>query len=1475
MRIAVLGPLEVLTDDGVPLAVPGAKERLLLAVLAAAAPGVVSAERLVDSLWDGDPPASARKSLQAHVVRLRSSLEPGRPKGSPGRYVVRRGAGYALAVDRGSIDGLHIGDVAARGHARLASGELAEAERQLTAAVDLWRGEPYADWPDAPFADAERRRLTEVRAGAVAGLLEARLQLGRHAHVLPELERLVVEEPLREDWWRLLMLALYRAGRQADALAAGRRARTLLAEELGVDPGPALRATETAVLSQDPALESPAVPPLRAVEDGSSALDGTAQGACPYKGLAAYQVEDAALFHGRERLVAGLVARLVDAPILLVSGPSGAGKSSAVRAGLVPALTAGVLPGSRRWRSVIVTPGPSPVDVLADLTGDRPPDEPVVLVCDQFEELWAPGVEPAERGAFLDAVLGLIDDGIVIRCVVVVRGDHVGRLAEHATFAERAGPALVLVPPLTEPEIRAIVREPASAVGLGVDPDLVDAAVADVLGQAGALPLLSTALVGTWQRRRGDQLTLAGYLEAGGVEGALIRSAEAAYGALDESGQHLARRLFVRLADTDDGGTLVRRAVPLDEVDLSGARRGVVESFVNRRLLALDGDRLEVAHEALLTAWPRLRRWLDDDAAGRAVRRHLAPAAREWEAGGRPGDELYRGARLAAALDWAAGPDAGVTPVEQRFLDASRETAQAELTAARQRADREAAARHRTRRLAAGLAAVLIVALVAALLAVRAQRRAQEASVVADANRLAALSTTVGRLDLSLLLAAQAVRLADTPETQDGLLAALSENGRAERVIGFDGFPYAAHIADRGRVLFYDAGTGLVSRQVGASGSPRPVVGLPPDPDGPLDGWRVVAPSPADDVLLAAGQTGEGVPWVRTVAADGTLRTIAEGPAVGGLPMGGSFTGDGRSVQLLVAAPDPDRVESSTRWSLATIDVADGTVHETGLTGAIAAPIESLSGGLDSGVAVLADDTGAAGTVVIDVADGRAAVATETSRPATGLEFRPLPSGAAQFWDDGGVTLFDRRGVVVQQLEAHQEPVRDAVVAPDMTWAVTAGDGPLVVLWDIDPMTGRWSQRDVLSGHDGDVRDLSLDPTGSRLYTMSFDGTIIAWDMSPDGTFGRSYPGLDGRWVSYRPQFVEPDGLLVAATRTGASIGEAEEGPGPGTESVAAVFIDAGTGDVVDEVVVGDTLGRFGAGSSVSVSPDGRLVAVTWLLGTTVLDTDTRTIVEEIALPPTGSVEPDGWALPATAVFSAGWTPDGETLLLGSVEGGDIFESTEGHLVPVDVGTWEIGEPIAGTGAAQSIEVSPDGSLLAMASAAGEIVLLDATSLDVLERIPLADGERGTDLSFSSDGRLLAAGGESGGLYVLDTGTWDRIAAPTVLHEGAVVQVEWLRDDRTVVTAGIDGAATLFDVERGLVRGRPLATTDAPGNAIAFLVPEPTDQLVVLHGERAGRRFPLEPSVWLEEACAVAGRDLTQTEWDRYLPDQPYERTCT
>ena len=1466
MRIAVLGPLEVLTEELAPVPVPGAKERLLLAALAAGAPGVVSADRLAEILWDGEPPPTARKTLQAHLVRLRSSLEPDRPKGSTGRYVVRRGQGYALTVERSAIDALRIGDLAARGHAQLASGNATAALADFDAAVGLWRGDPYADWPDVRFAEAERRRLEEVRRSAVVGLMEARLALGRHTDVLSDLEALTVEEPLREDWWRLLMLALYRAGRQAEALAAGRRARALLAEELGSEPGPGLRAMEAAVLAQDPALYPP-TSRVPSVPEGQAQGERIAPtGACPYKGLASYQVADAALFHGRNRLVAALVGQLVDSPLLVVSGSSGAGKSSVVRAGLVPAISDGAVPGSAAWRPVIVTPGRRPVDALAPLTGESPPHS-VFLVVDQFEELWAPGTDAAERTAFLDTVLGLIDDGIVVRCVAVVRGDHVGRLAEHAAFAERLRGALVLVPALTDAELREIVREPARSVGLDVDPELLDAVVADVLGRPGALPLLSTALVATWERRQGDRLTLGGYLEAGGVAGALTRSAEAAYAELDVAGQELARGLLVRLADVDEGGALVRRPVSLAELDLDGARgtgrREVVEVFVGRRLLAVDGDRLEVAHEALLTAWPRLARWLEDDAVGRAVRRHLAPAARDWADRDRPDSELYRGARLAAALDWADDPDADVTPVEQQFLDASRARADAELEDARERARVQGRARSRTRRLAIGLAAVLVVALVAAGLAVRSQRAATRASLVADANRLAALSTSVGALDVSFLLAVQGFRLADTPEAWDALLAGLVQHRRAERAVPFTGGVFGANLGDNGRVLYVGVGLEILSWDSTSGEAPGVVVDL--TKEGPWDGWRGANASPTDERTVYYGGGDDG-PWIRMVDGDGHVQVLPGGALVGGQPFAAAFTPDGRQLEVLVSVP-ADAAANSSSWRLVRLDPSGGAPRDTGIAGSLPATGAELNGDIseDETIALVwrSDDTSRAS--LVDLATGRQAPVTPPARDVSVMDYLALSSGAAVLWDDGTVTLVDREGHMVQDLHAHRLPVRDLALAPDGSWGATVGEGGEVLLWDVDRATGRWSRRESLAGHGGDVFEAEIDPAGKHLMTVSRDNRIIVWDIGPDGGFGSSHPGIPDRWVAGEPETIEPGRLVVVPTRSLDPAGQEIPYLGAGTLGVAATFIDPRTGDVVGQVEVGDTVVDAIFGAAVAVSADHELVAAASARAVTVLDAHTRDVVERIDLP-------------AGLVWSAVWSADGSRLLLGHEDRGATQAPDEPpqttDILVVDTAKWEVVDRVEVDALPEFMELSPDSESLAIVNGNGaEVLILDAKTLEQRSVVTLHTDDRLWTLSFSPDGRWLAGAGELGALHVIDTNTW-QAREPVLIRDAGTTQVEWLRGSRTVAATSLDGTIVLFDAARGLLRATLPASVDG-GPGYAHLLPDLQKEITLFNDDRVALRYPMDTADWLREACAVAGRDLTRAEWDRYLPGRDYEPTCS
>jgi YVTN family beta-propeller protein len=254
MRYRVLGPLEVETDNG-PVTLGGQKERLLLALLLTRPNQVVPVEALIEGLWGVDPPATAAKTLQSHVVRLRRALEPARARGAAGEVLVTREPGYLLRVAPGALDAARFEELTATARRALSDGRADQAASTLREALGLWRGRAFEEFLDADVGAAESDRLAELRLVALEDRVEADLRLGRHREVVAELEGLVRDHPLRERLWAQLLLALYRSGRQADALLAYQRARSILVEELGIDPGAELRRLHAAILAQDPALD--------------------------------------------------------------------------------------------------------------------------------------------------------------------------------------------------------------------------------------------------------------------------------------------------------------------------------------------------------------------------------------------------------------------------------------------------------------------------------------------------------------------------------------------------------------------------------------------------------------------------------------------------------------------------------------------------------------------------------------------------------------------------------------------------------------------------------------------------------------------------------------------------------------------------------------------------------------------------------------------------------------------------------------------------------------------------------------------------------------------------------------------------------------------------------------------------------------------------------------------------------------------
>ncbi len=294
---------------------------------------------------------------------------------------------------------------------------------------------------------------------------------------------------------------------------------------------------------------------------------------CPFLGLATFDAAHAEYFFGRERLVAELVARLVGSPLLAVVGPSGSGKSSAIRAGLLPALADGVLPGSEAWRRRLMRPGAHPMEALRWVLPER--GERALLVVDQFEEVFTLCRDEQERTAFLETLVALAAhrDGRG-QVVIAVRADFYGRCAAYDGLAKLVGANQVLVGPMRRDELRRAIVEPARRVGLRVEPSLTDALITDVEDEPGGLPLLSAALLEQWRERDGRVMRRAAYERTGGVRGAVGRLAEATYARLSETERIAARRILLRLADAGERGERVRAAPRSARGARRRARRG-------------------------------------------------------------------------------------------------------------------------------------------------------------------------------------------------------------------------------------------------------------------------------------------------------------------------------------------------------------------------------------------------------------------------------------------------------------------------------------------------------------------------------------------------------------------------------------------------------------------------------------------------------------------------------------------------------------------------------------------------------------------------------------------------------------------------------------------------------------------------------------------------------------------------------------
>jgi WD40 repeat protein len=1164
--------------------------------------------------------------------------------------------------------------------------------------------------------------------------------------------------------------------------------------------------------------------------------------ASPFKGLRYFDEVDAPLFFGREEQTAKLMNHLRHHRFLAVVGASGSGKSSLVRAGLVYTLRNGrVLPdgseppaGSSQWLIYIITPTATPLAALAssltrdsesvtaaatlidDLAADRrslslyalklkegarpsAPFSSLLLIIDQFEELFTQCHDEAARRAFVDNLVTAAASSSPLLIIIGLRADFYGHCLQYGELHELLEEQQKIVPPMTAVELRQAIELPAQQQGLTFEPGLVDLLLQEVRDEPGALPLLSHALLETWKRREGSTMTLAGYQAAGGVRGAIAKTADSTYARLSSEEQSIARSIFLRLTELGEGTQDTRRRAGLAELMLPTAGRELVAQVLNiladARLVTTSEDAVEVSHEVLIREWPALRQWLNENREAIRVHRQLTEAANDWVRLGRDAGALYRGARLQQAREWSEEAEADLNPLEREFLQASLAWQQDELVLAEARAEREqeAASKLRQRAIflrgALVLAALLTVAMLLfwqrsvqkeqealdnAALALTREAEAQQALAqveqqrrMAQAGELAGLAEDYRAQDYvqSLLLAREAVAvtyLADgvyTPKAQQVLYEALAvaQPRLVQRIGDGNGFlsrvaysPDGSRLATAGCLRFtLDDGCeeGRVQMWTAVGDLLAERVGLPQDVSD-------IAFSPDGSRLLVRQGFGLAVSlWDFDKGQWYDLGQSADLTT-------GWFAFNGTGTRLLTADED------------GLVRLWDGDGHllaELNQHGVWAAsPSFSPDGTriLTRGCDELAGDssTCVAGSAWLWDGEGRPLLnfASENGH-VSGAFFSPdgrqiATSGcavqdAALGCAAGQARLWTAEGEVITSFALHNSWLNVVGFSPDGSRLLTVGDVNELRLWD-----GQGELVATLSGPEG-YQHSAWNGDSSRLVIAGgLETSAFLWDRD-----GVRLAALDIEGAFVEDLQFDPTGqrLLV--------MGDILEIEAESVENRPLVRLWDSDGHLIADLPDHELPVHQG-----SFSPDGATVATTDGDGTAHLYDLSDSFYRQFLGALSGHEE---------RVVTVSFSDDGQLMASGGWDGRLIIWDTgmwTGEVVQLP--EWRV---VAGG------RFSPDGErLVAVDCSAGCRAWLFDERWQLIDELA---GYAGHAFRFlPEDGRILSSN-EDGEVLV-----WDRDGNPLPslsAHEGAVSVINLSDDGRFLVTAGEDGTARLWQLD--------------------------------------------------------------------------------
>lgn len=1413
MGVGVFGPVHL---EGTSLS---PRERMVLSALVLRAGRLTTTDELAEAVWGDEPPETWAKQLQASIGRVRVAIGRNLIETTPG--------GYALRVDPDMIDVERFERLAASARQHLDGGDPARAIDAADRALTLARGAAYADLAAWPPAVVESERLDEVRMGLEEVRLDARLQLGEHAASVADAERLVRESPLRERRWTVLATALYRSGRQADALAAIRAAKERLAQELGAEPGDELRELELAILRHDDSLElgeTPAAP----------------SGTCPYRGLAAFGVEDEDDFFGRAADTAAALARLIRSRFLAVSGASGSGKSSLVRAGLVPAL-------QRRGDSVTLLTPERDLDVRVR-NAVRGAGRADVLVVDQFEEVFHSG--EADVDAAARAIAEAAANGTAV--VLVVRSDFLDDCAAHPDLAPLVAEGVHLVGPMGSDALREAIEQPAKRAGLRLEPGLVELLLRDAAGEAGALPHLSHALVETWLRREGATLTVAGYEASGGISGAIAQSADRLYQSMDAEQRALCRSVLLRLVALAPDGSPVRRRVPSRPLRSDAARSEVLTLLSRSRLVSAEADSVEVAHESLATAWPRLHSWLDEDAESSRLLTAVAAAAEAWAAAGRPDDDLYRGTRLQSALEWRDAAPRDLTDVETSFLDASSARATAARDELAERARRDRLQNRRLRVLLTAAAALIVLLVGAGSVAVVASREAatQRDSAMTESLVNTALAVRASELDVSALLAAEAYRRwPDDPRTRAGLMGVLQSA---------DGFLGHATIDGSEDV---EAVAGAVIPGTGDA--------LVLDPEGDLGVFDIATGEREGgfDLALGAASPWPPLPSVR-VSADGTTAALL------------------RSVEL-----DPHGEFSwgrSVASELIVVDLASGRLHLGPERLELGAGALAIRG--DGDIVAVADSTDGR-VVIFEVATGvqrgivgeRLAPITVDGFP-TALAFTPTGELLVGRLDDTLSAVDPETGAILRTHVIPGTAVNVAIAVTSGGTIITSGDRSVAA---VDGLTGGVIWSDEVTGPQPGTgcSDLAISEAIGTVYCAGPGDHVVERDLADGAPTGRRIDQAGGTVAvtDSGTRLVTIHGWRRAVSNWRLDGGDAVGRViAPGMEIMGSGYSPSGERLLLRDRIPGQPWEEHEEADLEAVVWDIRADRRAAVIEGPIVDPQWAGEDRIVAFFPEAEafriVDVDGGSVIATLPTTAynAWTSSSGTRVHvavdreGDADGANVEDAEagpSGEIWTYDAGSGERVEPTIGfDGQLWGIAPSPDGSRLALALFDPEAVALTTSVVDA-ETGVVVSPERIPTGSFAmvSDSEVISPLADSRvARFRVDTADQvGTLSGPAGGTNAIVVS----GDGETVLMASAAGTATVHDLRSGVRLGDPIQAE--------FPKLRPDGAQIAMDVEGGVLIWEMDADTQFDAVCRIAGRDLSAAEWATYLADRGERRsTC-